>query len=98
MPEGRAAAYVTIVRTVIGASVRFYQQCVSPFLPASCRYHPTCSQYLIDAIAVHGAGRGTMLGIRRILRCHPFHPGGYDPVPAARPEPCARPEPPAHND
>lgn len=79
-----------LIRNVLAVGVRFYQQCVSPFLPASCRYYPTCSQYMVEAIGVHGTLRGTMLGIRRILRCHPFRPGGFDPVPAARHEPSAR--------
>lgn len=61
--------------------VRGYQLWVSPLLPAACRYYPTCSAYAIQALEKHGAMTGTWLALRRIARCHPFRPGGYDPVP-----------------
>ncbi|MBR0464159.1 MAG: membrane protein insertion efficiency factor YidD [Clostridia bacterium] len=61
--------------------VRFYQQAVSPYTPPSCRYIPTCSEYAVQAIEKYGAARGSYLAARRILRCNPFHKGGYDPVP-----------------
>jgi putative membrane protein insertion efficiency factor len=61
--------------------IRGYQLWVSPLLPATCRYYPTCSVYAIEALERHGALNGSWLAIRRILRCHPFRPGGYDPVP-----------------
>ncbi len=61
--------------------VRGYQVSLGPMLPASCRYYPSCSAYAIEALERHGALRGSWLSIRRILRCHPFRPGGYDPVP-----------------
>lgn len=61
--------------------IRFYQRRISPLAGASCRFHPTCSQYTLEAVEKYGAARGSWLGARRILRCHPFHPGGYDPVP-----------------
>lgn len=61
--------------------VRGYQVAISPLLPAACRYTPTCSQYAIDALRQHGAMKGSWLAMRRLGRCHPFRPGGYDPVP-----------------
>ena len=61
--------------------VRFYRRFLSPVLPPSCRFHPTCSAYALEAVDRHGAMAGTGLVIRRVLRCHPFHPGGFDPVP-----------------
>ena len=61
--------------------VRGYQVAISPLLPPSCRYSPTCSQYAIEALRRHGAVKGSWLALRRLARCHPFHPGGYDPVP-----------------
>ena len=72
-------------RLLIGC-LRAYQYALSPFLGQHCRFHPTCSQYAIEALRIHGAGRGLLLAARRLLRCHPWHPGGPDPVPErARP-------------
>jgi len=67
-------------RLLIGL-IRCYQFAVSPLLPPSCRFYPTCSQYAAEAIASHGTWRGTALTVRRLLKCHPLHPGGFDPVP-----------------
>lgn len=61
--------------------LRFYRLAISPMLGRSCRFHPSCSEYAIEALERHGLLRGTTLAIRRIGRCHPWHPGGYDPVP-----------------
>jgi putative membrane protein insertion efficiency factor len=63
------------------AVIRFYRTAISPALPPSCRYTPSCSAYAAEAIELHGAGRGSWLALRRLLRCHPFHAGGHDPVP-----------------
>jgi putative membrane protein insertion efficiency factor len=63
------------------ALITLYQRYLSPLLPASCRFYPSCSQYAADAITRYGMLRGIRLALLRILRCHPFHPGGYDPIP-----------------
>lgn len=66
---------------VLTAFVRGYQLFISPLLPPACRYTPSCSQYALEALERHGAWRGSYLAVRRLLRCHPFRAGGYDPVP-----------------
>ncbi|MCE5211362.1 MAG: membrane protein insertion efficiency factor YidD [Deltaproteobacteria bacterium] len=61
--------------------IRLYQACLSPFFFAPCcRFYPSCSEYAVDAIKMYGPFKGSFMGIKRILRCHPLHPGGYDPV------------------
>ena len=61
--------------------VRIYQYAISPMLGRSCRFHPSCSEYAVEALERHGLFKGLLLAIRRVGRCHPWHPGGYDPVP-----------------
>ena len=69
------------MRRLLILSVRGYKYLISPFLGQSCRFYPSCSSYAIDAIEAHGAMRGGWLALRRVLRCHPWHEGGVDPVP-----------------
>ncbi len=68
------------MRGLLVALLRFYKAAVSPLLPPSCRFMPTCSEYAMEAVQKYGALRGGWMGVRRLLRCHPFHPGGFDPV------------------
>ena len=75
-PQGDAA-----MKTALLFLIRFYRAAISPLFPPSCRYVPTCSQYAMEAIGKYGAAKGGWLALKRILRCHPFHKGGYDPVP-----------------
>ncbi len=70
-----------MLRNVLIRMVRGYQLAVSPWLPPSCRYTPTCSSYMIEALERHGAVKGGWLGLKRIGRCHPFGSSGFDPVP-----------------
>jgi uncharacterized protein len=73
------------VRRLLIGAVRFYSRAISPALPPRCRFYPTCSAYAAEAIEVHGAARGSWLALRRLLKCAPWHPGGVDLVPPARP-------------
>ena len=68
------------VRKLMILLIRFYQKCISPLFPATCRFYPTCSTYFIQALEKYGVFKGSYLGIKRILRCHPGNPGGYDPL------------------
>ena len=70
-----------LVKRAMLAMIRFYQQAISPFRPSCCNYIPTCSQYALEAIEKYGPLKGGWMAFRRILRCNPFHKGGYDPVP-----------------
>jgi putative membrane protein insertion efficiency factor len=69
------------VARVLLVPVNFYRRWISPVLPPSCRFEPSCSAYAVEALTTHGALRGSWLSVRRLLRCGPWHPGGYDPVP-----------------
>ena len=69
------------MKRLLIALVKFYRAAISPYRPPCCRFSPTCSQYALEAVEKYGALKGSWLGIRRILRCHPGRPGGYDPVP-----------------
>ena len=72
---------MTGLRRVILLLIRFYQSAISPHLPPACRYTPTCSVYAYEAVEKFGPARGLYLAVKRLLRCHPFHQGGYDPIP-----------------
>lgn len=71
----------TLPKRIMLGMIRFYRRAISPMFPPCCRFIPTCSAYALEAIEKYGALKGGYLALRRILRCHPFHPGGYDPVP-----------------
>ncbi|MBC7316259.1 MAG: membrane protein insertion efficiency factor YidD [Chloroflexi bacterium] len=70
-----------MLRQAVLQGLRFYKRAISPMFPPSCRYVPTCSEYMYDAVAKYGVAKGVWMGLKRLSRCHPFHPGGYDPVP-----------------
>jgi putative membrane protein insertion efficiency factor len=70
-----------VVQRTLMQMVRFYRRYISPLLPDSCIYSPTCSEYALEAIGKYGAAKGSWLAFKRILRCNPFHRGGFDPVP-----------------
>jgi putative membrane protein insertion efficiency factor len=96
VPGNAAPAARGPVGRALLAAVGFYQRAISPALPPRCRFAPTCSAYAAEAIAVHGAGRGLWLALRRLLKCAPWHPGGFDPVPPRRTPPeTDRAHPPA---
>lgn len=72
-----------MIKRLVLMLVRGYQLLVSPFLGNNCRFYPTCSSYMLEAIEIHGVVRGFWMGLRRVLRCHPYHEGGVDPVPGS---------------
>ena len=74
---------MTLASRLLSLPVLVYRYGISPLMPAACRYQPTCSEYALDALAAHGALKGSVLALRRILRCHPWGGHGFDPVPAA---------------
>ncbi|MDD2294648.1 MAG: membrane protein insertion efficiency factor YidD [Eubacteriales bacterium] len=69
------------MKKLIVLFINIYQRMISPFLPKTCRFEPTCSAYFKEAVIKYGAIKGSRLGIKRVLRCHPWNPGGYDPLP-----------------
>ncbi len=69
-----------IIRKGVLSSITFYKKGISPFLPRSCRFYPTCSEYMFQSVENYGVVHGVKAGMKRIIKCHPFHPGGYDPV------------------
>jgi len=74
---------MTFLKILLLSAIAVYRKAVSPLLPASCRFYPSCSQYAADAVERHGAVRGALMVLGRITRCHPWHSGGYDPAPAS---------------
>ncbi|MDI9447148.1 MAG: membrane protein insertion efficiency factor YidD [Bacillota bacterium] len=68
------------MKIVLILLIRFYQQVISPLKKPTCRFYPTCSHYAVQAVEKYGAWKGFWLAVKRVLKCHPFHPGGYDPV------------------
>lgn len=75
----------TVIDRLLISALRGYKRWISPLLGPRCRFHPSCSEYSMQAIGRHGALRGTLLTAGRLLRCHPLHPGGHDPVPDRAP-------------
>ena len=69
-----------IMKTLIICMINFYRKHISPLFPPKCRFYPTCSQYALEAVTKYGALKGSWLAVKRLLKCHPFHPGGYDPL------------------
>ncbi|MBI4907508.1 MAG: membrane protein insertion efficiency factor YidD [Acidobacteria bacterium] len=68
------------MRELVLALLRFYKRWLSPLLPSACRFSPTCSEYMMQAVERYGPARGIWLGVKRLSKCHPFHEGGFDPV------------------
>ena len=69
-----------MIKKFLIKTIRLYQLILSPLLGSNCRFEPTCSQYFIEAVEMNGALKGSVMGIKRLLKCHPWHPGGFDPV------------------
>jgi len=68
------------MKTLVIILIKGYQKIISPFFPQKCRFYPSCSQYFIDALVKYGFSKGVWKGFKRIIKCHPWHPGGYDPA------------------
>jgi putative membrane protein insertion efficiency factor len=82
--QARGPGFARACRWVILGLITLYQRLISPLFPPVCRFYPCCSDYAAEAVRLHGVGRGLGLAARRLLRCHPWHPGGFDPVPTER--------------
>ncbi len=78
--KGTGKTTVNLAILICLAAIRFYKIFISPLIPSVCRFYPTCSDYTYEAIIKYGAAKGSLMGIKRILSCHPFNPGGYRPV------------------
>lgn len=92
--SAEAAAPVPWVRRAFAFPIVVYRRLISPLKPApTCRFHPTCSAYAVEAVHVHGVLRGSWLATARLAKCHPFHPGGFDPVPPVAVRPSRPPSP-----
>lgn len=72
---------ISILSTFLIILINIYRKFISPLFPPMCRFRPTCSEYALEAIKIHGPFKGLYLTVRRLFKCHPFHPGGFDPVP-----------------
>ncbi len=70
-----------MVKMILLFLIKFYRRCISPLFPPCCRFYPTCSAYALEAVTKYGAAKGGWLALKRIVKCHPFNDGGYDPVP-----------------
>lgn len=82
--ERLAGAHHSAAARLLMAAITGYRRFISPMIPPRCRFAPSCSAYALQAVAEHGAARGAWLAVRRVGRCHPFNPGGFDPVPPRR--------------
>lgn len=80
----RPSVPASVVARLLLALIRFYQLAISPYLGRACRFEPSCSRYAAACLQAHGAARGSLLSVKRLCKCHPFHPGGWDPPPPAR--------------
>lgn len=79
-PEEQRAGRWAVGRLILTSVIRFYRRFISPFLPPVCRFYPTCSQYALEALERYGMLKGCWLTLKRLSKCHPYHPGGFDPL------------------
>lgn len=81
-----------LITPLLKLPIQFYRYCISPWLAPRCRFYPSCSAYALDALNTHGPIKGSGLSLLRVVKCHPWHPGGYDPVPLPRRQPTTKRE------